>query len=118
VYTVYNQGKGRNYEPINWEDIKEQVEKFRSEQIYAHIAAIEKETRVCAFTPPPGILPLTHHWYIYGIWHISFAKWTAKQNRYLMDYRQLLDDWENNRPDSGDQKISPSAGVVPANAEE
>ncbi len=48
MYKVYNEGKGRSYEPITWEGIKDQVETFRSEQIYTHIAAIEKETKVYA----------------------------------------------------------------------
>lgn len=74
VYKVYNEGKGRSYEPITWEGIKDQVETFRSEQIYTHIAAIEKETKV-------------------------FAEWTAKQSQYLIDYEKLLDDWRNDRPE-------------------
>ncbi|ELR15302.1 tRNA pseudouridine synthase A, putative [Acanthamoeba castellanii str. Neff] len=74
VYKVYNEGKGRSYEPITWEGIKDQVEAFRSEQIYTHIAAIEKETKV-------------------------FAEWTAKQSQYLIDYEKLLDDWRNDRPE-------------------
>jgi tRNA pseudouridine38-40 synthase len=74
VYKVYNEGKGRSYEPVNWEGVKDQAEKFRSEQIYAHIASIEKDTRV-------------------------FAEWTAKQAQYLIDYQKLLDDWRNDRPE-------------------
>jgi tRNA pseudouridine38-40 synthase len=94
VYKVYNEGKGRNYEPITWEGIKDQVETFRSEQIYTHIAAIEKDTKV-------------------------FAEWTAKQSQYLIDYEQLLDDWKNDRPEVPFEysKGRPPRAVVEAEAE-
>jgi hypothetical protein len=103
VYKVYNEGKGRSYEPITWEGIKDQVETFRSEQIYTHIAAIEKETKVYAPLPRPPSKTLTSLLRVLTAVMCgppsSFAEWTAKQSQYLIDYEKLLDDWRNDRPE-------------------
>lgn len=91
VYKVYNEGKGRSYEPITWEGVKEEANKFRMEQIYPHIAAIEKERRVYVALVPLSnqVPPLTGF--------ARFAVWTAKQSVFVQDFVQFLDDWENKR---------------------